>query len=162
MKRSAIQRKTPLRANGGRARAEALTPERRAEIAVQGAKARWAAPRAVMALCAEPAAPQPKTKVQRDQRIRDSARGEPCLIRLPGCPGGTDRTIWSHYRGSAGGKGMGLKAHDVAGAYGCTFCDAAYDGGIPRPAGMTKAAVDLAWHEAHIRSLGRLHEKGLL
>jgi hypothetical protein len=104
----------------------------------------------------------PKTKAHRDQRIRDSARGELCLMRLPGCPGGTERTIWSHYRGSAGGKGMALKSHDIAGCYACTWCDAAYDGGIFRPIGMTKADVDLAWHEAHIRSLGRLHEKGLL
>ncbi len=38
---------TPKRANGGKkggkARAESLTPERRAEIAAQGAAARWAA-----------------------------------------------------------------------------------------------------------------------
>ena len=38
---------TPNRANGGKkggkARAETLTPERRAEIAAQGAAARWAA-----------------------------------------------------------------------------------------------------------------------
>jgi len=119
-------------------------------------------PRAVMARAANDPAPQPKATVHRDQRIRDSARGEFCLIRLPGCPGGTERTIWSHYRGSAGGKGMGLKSHDVAGAYGCTYCDGVYDGQCPRPAGMTKADVDMAWHEAHIRSLARLHEKGIL
>ena len=38
---------TPTRANGGKkggkARAETLTPERRAEIAAQGASTRWAA-----------------------------------------------------------------------------------------------------------------------
>ena len=154
MKRSPMQRTTPLRS---KPKAWAK-PERRLPVVPAVVEK----PRAVMALCAEPAAPQPKTKVQRDQRIRDSARGEPCLIRLPGCPCDPARTIWSHYRGSAGGKGMGLKAHDVAGAYGCTFCDGVYDGQAARPAGMTKAAVDLAWHEAHIRSLGRWHEKGLL
>lgn len=114
------------------------------------------------AVISDSATPIVKASAHRDQRIRDSARGEHCLIRLPGCPGGTDRTIWSHHRGSAGGKGMGLKAHDICGCYGCTYCDAIYDGQAPRPAGMSADDVKLAWFEAHMRSLGRLHEKGLL
>lgn len=167
MKRSGpIKRKTPMRAKGGHARAEALSPERRREIASQAAVVRWqtpAKPRAVMALCIGPATPQPKAPVQRDQRIRDSARDEQCLVRLPGCIGHErGATIWSHYRGSAGGKGMGLKASDVCGSYACTACDAVWDGQRPRPAGMTQLEVSLAWHEGHIRSLGRLHAKGLL
>lgn len=106
--------------------------------------------------------PAPKDSPVRSKKIRDSAKGEACLIRLPGCPGDPAMTIWSHYRGAAGGKGRGIKASDVAGAYGCTHCDAIYDGNAPRPAGMTKADVDLAWHEGHIRSLVRLRQKGLL
>ena len=155
MNRSApIQRRTPLRSK------PKATPQRERKLPVVPAVA--PKPRAVMALCLGPAAPQPKAQAHRDSRIRQSARGEFCLVRLPGCPGGTDRTIWSHYRGSAGGKAMGLKSHDVTGAYACTYCDAVWDGQRPRPAGMTFEAVALAWHEAHIRSLGRLHEKGLL
>lgn len=121
-------------------------------------------PRAVMAqaLASETCPSQAKATQHRDQRIRDSARGETCLVRLPGCPCDPASTIWSHYRGTAGGKGMGLKSHDIAGAYACTYCDAIYDGQRPRPAGMSKEQVDLAWHQGHIRSLGRLHEKGML
>jgi hypothetical protein len=118
--------------------------------------------RSVMARAANELVAQPKAQTHRDARIRASANGEPCLVRLPGCPGEPRMTIWSHYRGSAGGKGLGLKSHDVAGAYGCTYCDAIYDGQRPRPAGMTQTDVELAWHEGHIRSLGRLHEKGLI
>jgi hypothetical protein len=118
--------------------------------------------RGVVRRVADTVVVQAKPQTHRDQRIRDSARDEPCLVRLPGCPSDPAMTIWSHYRGSAGGKGIGIKAGDVCGCFACTYCDAVYDGQKPRPAGMSKAAVDLAWHEAHIRSLGRLHEKGLL
>lgn len=155
MKRSPLQRRTPLRAKpkGPAApRERPLPPIPTAPPAV----------RAVMAHAAAEVKPLPKAQVHRDARIRRSAQGELCLIRLPGCPGGTERTIWSHYRGSAGGKGMGLKSHDAAGAYGCTHCDAIYDGQAPAPAGLTRLQVELAWHDGHIRSLGRLHEKGLL
>jgi len=104
-----------------------------------------------------------KQPVHRKQSIRDSARDEACLMRLPGCIGHTPgSTIWSHYRGSAGGKGMSLKSSDSAGCYACTHCDAVYDGQRPRAEGWSETMVKLAWHEAHIRSLGRLHAKGLL
>jgi hypothetical protein len=98
----------------------------------------------------------------RSTKLRESAKGESCLVRLPGCPADPAMTIWSHYRGSAGGKGGAIKSTDIAGAYACTYCDAVYDGQTPRPAGMTKDDVDLAWHEGHIRSLVRLGQKGLL
>jgi hypothetical protein len=103
-----------------------------------------------------------KAPTYRSQKLRDSAKGEDCTVRLPGCPGRADMTIWSHYRGSAGGKGLSIKASDRAGAYACTYCDAVYDGQRTRPIGMTKDEVDLAWHEGHIRSLVRMEQKGLL
>jgi hypothetical protein len=98
----------------------------------------------------------------RSEKLRQSAKGEDCLVRIPGCPSDPAQTIWSHYRGSAGGKGGSIKATDIAGAYACTYCDAVYDGQTPRPDGMTKAEVDLAWLEGHVRSLVRLQQKGLL
>lgn len=153
--RTPMKRSTPLRAKPK----AWVKPERGPVLFVPEVAPK---PRAVMALCIGNSAPQPKAPVHRDNRIRQSARGEQCLMRLPGCPGGTERTIWSHYRGSAGGKGMGLKSHDLAGAMACDFCDAVYDGQTPRPAGMTFEQVELAWHRAHLRSLGRLHAKGLL
>jgi hypothetical protein len=107
-------------------------------------------------------AAQPKENPVRSEKLRQSARGEECLVRLPGCPADAAMTIWSHYRGGAGGKGKSIKATDIAGAYACTHCDGIYDGQTPRPAGMTKAEVDLAWLEGHVRSLVRLQQKGLL
>lgn len=70
-------------------------------------------------------------------------------------------TIWSHFRGGDGDKGMGTKALDLAGCYACTACDAVYDG-QRRAHKLTRDEVDAAWHAAHIRSLVRLAEKGML
>lgn len=95
-------------------------------------------------------------------RITDSARGEDCTVRYPGvCSHDPAKTIWSHCRHGAAGKGKSIKAIDLAGAYACTPCDAVYDGQMPRPKGMTREQADLDWFMGHVRSLVRLHEKGL-
>ena len=93
--------------------------------------------------------------------IRDSARGEDCLIRLPGCPADPAMTIWSHNRHQRAGKGFSIKAIDLNGAYCCTHCDAIYDGQAPRPDGWTREQVELAWYGAHAESLVRVVQKGL-
>ena len=95
-------------------------------------------------------------------KIRLSARGEECTVRIIGvCKGDPAYTIWSHCRHGAAGKGKGIKALDVAGAYSCTACDAAYDqmAGVPH---MTRDEVDLDWFHGHVRSLVILSEKGLI
>lgn len=153
MKSSAIQRRTPLRS-----RPKAVERQERVRPPVKPLQHC----RGVYREASGAAPAMPKQVMTRDQRIRDSANGEECTVRLPGCPCRPDMTIWSHYRGSAGGKGAGLKASDRAGAYACTYCDAVYDGQRQRPSGMTKDEVDLAWHEGHIRSLLKLEQKGLL
>ena len=96
-------------------------------------------------------------------KITESARGEDCLVRLPGvCKFDPAYTIWSHCRHGAAGKGKGKKSLDLAGAYCCTACDAVYDGQAPRPNGMTKEEVELDWCMGHFRSLVRMVEKGTL
>jgi hypothetical protein len=154
LRRSPLTRKTPMRHKRTEAPAVsheihpmALKPVERA---------------GVYAKCGDGAVAVPKDAPKRSTKLRQSAKGEDCLVRLPGCPGDPAMTIWSHYRGGAGGKGTGIKASDVCGCFACTWCDAVYDGQTPRPDGMTKDEVDLAWHEGHIRSLVRLQQKGLL
>ncbi|MDT6962943.1 MULTISPECIES: nuclease domain-containing protein [Cupriavidus] len=96
-------------------------------------------------------------------KIRKSANGKDCQVRIAGvCTFDPTHTIWSHYRGSAGGKGLSIKALDLCGAYACTACDAVYDGQRPRPPGMTKEEVDLDWMTGHIRSLVILACEGLI
>lgn len=96
-------------------------------------------------------------------KIRDSARDEDCLVRIPGvCTFDPAKTIWSHARWLSAGKGRSLKAIDLAGAYCCTACDAAFDGQMRLPEGMTRDQVDMDWMHGHLRSLVRLRDKGLL
>lgn len=104
----------------------------------------------------------PKNLTYRNKKIREAARGKECLMGLPGCLGIPEATIWSHYRGSAGGKAMSLKSDDLCGCFACTYCDAVYDGQRPRPAGMDFDDVVLAWFEGHIMSIVILHAEGIL
>jgi len=115
---------------------------------------------AVMAASLHTAAPvvvTPKTPERKSQAIRDSANGEQCLVRLPGCIGSA---IWSHNRHGRAGKGGGIKALDLNGCYCCTSCDAIYDG--QKPTFLTKDEVELAWYHGHAESLVKLAQKGLL
>lgn len=64
----------------------------------------------------------------RSKKVRDSARGAECALRLPCiCQGGTETTVWAHFNGAFFGKGMGVKAHDIFGFPACFSCHTAYD-----------------------------------
>jgi hypothetical protein len=103
-----------------------------------------------------------KTPDRVSQAIRDSARGEECTVRIPGvCTFDPEKTIWSHAPLGAAGKGRGIKALDLCGAYCCTACDAALDRQATLPAGLTRAEVLIDWFYGHMRSLVRLRQKGL-
>lgn len=107
-------------------------------------------------------APIMKTPERKSQAIRDSARDEACLVRLPGCPGDYKLTIWSHNRHARAGKGRGIKSIDLNGCYACAvWCDAIYDGQMKLPPGVTREQVELAWYHAHAESLVKLRQKGL-
>jgi len=70
-------------------------------------------------------------------------------------------TIWSHAPLGAAGKGRGIKALDLCGAYCCTACDAVLDRQAKLPAGLTRSEVLIDWFYGHMRSLVRLRQKGL-
>jgi hypothetical protein len=117
---------------------------------------------AVMARVEVMAEPVLKIQQPHDQRIRDSARGEECQVRIIGaCTGNPEHTIWSHAPLQAAGKGSGWKSICLAGAYCCTACDAVIDGQRPMPPGATRESVLLDWFMGHMRSLVRLKQKGL-
>lgn len=96
-------------------------------------------------------------------KIRESARGERCTIRVIGvCNGDPETTVWCHANGVRFGKGFAIKVNDLLGAYGCSACHAVYDGQRKRPAGMTQQDVELDFWRGHGESLIRLYEKGLV
>jgi hypothetical protein len=96
-------------------------------------------------------------------KITESARGEMCSIRLPkACLFHPETVVWAHASGSAAGKGIGMKCHDLLGAYACHVCHDIVDRRRPAPVGMTREEIELAFWEGHARSVLRLIEKGLI
>lgn len=105
-------------------------------------------------------------------KITESARGEECTVRIIGvCTGDPAKTIWSHARWGAAGRGRSIKAPDICGAYCCTDCDAVYDGQRPIPIkshpfgdmeAFTREQIDADWCQGHFRSLVILKAKGLV
>ena len=95
-------------------------------------------------------------------KITESARGQECQIRLPGCKSNPESVVWCHANGSAAGKGIGMKSPDLLGAYGCSACHDVVDRRTPLPVGTFRDTVDLMFWEGHARSLRILIEKGLV
>ena len=97
--------------------------------------------------------------------ITKSAKGQPCSVRIPGiCLYGSDTVVWAHANGSAAGKGIGMKSHDLLGAYACRACHDAYDGrGMKaRNVAWTKDEIALMFAQGHARSLLILLKAGLV
>jgi len=92
----------------------------------------------------------------RSEAIRQSARGEMCLLNGPTCNYNRETTVFCHINEGFAGKGIGIKAQDYAGFYGCSACHTAYDTG---QLGEDKYFYLL---RAMVWTLGRLVEKGII
>lgn len=96
-------------------------------------------------------------------KIRESARGEECQVRIIGvCNHDSATVILAHPNNYGAGKGAGMKALDPLSAYCCSACHDVYDGRRGRPEGMRKTDVELAFHEGHQRTFVKLVAKGLV
>ena len=94
-------------------------------------------------------------------KITKSAEGVFCQIRLPDiCNHDYRTTVWCHANGSAAGKGIGMKSHDLLGAYGCSACHDVVDRRTPTD--LPRVEVELAFWEGHARSLVLLIERGII
>lgn len=59
------------------------------------------------------------------KKLRDSARGQDCQVRLIGvCNRNPETVVLAHL----GGGGMGMKKHDLHGAFTCSSCHDVLDG----------------------------------
>ncbi len=73
----------------------------------------------------------PKEPRQRNPTLLNMAKGEPCLLRVPGvCNGDSDTTVAAHSNQSAHGKGKAMKAHDWASVWACSACHMWLDIGV--------------------------------
>lgn len=65
--------------------------------------------------------------IVKSQKLRDSARGADCTLRLPGvCSFDPEKTVLAHI--PCGMKGMGMKGPDNMAVFACTPCHDAIDG----------------------------------
>lgn len=62
--------------------------------------------------------------------LRKLAKGQPCMIRVPGvCNRDPATTVLAHYR-LGGTCGTGMKPPDMLGAWACSACHDAVDGRV--------------------------------
>jgi len=72
--------------------------------------------------------------------LQKLARGQPCLVRIPGvCNGNPETTVLAHIRRQNVG-GMGLKPPDLIGAWACSDCHDVIDGRQKSPYNSTDIA----------------------
>ena len=91
-------------------------------------------------------------------KIRQSARGEDCLVRAPGiCNGNPETVVLAHINGG----GMGRKNPDWQAAYACSACHEWLDGGYIKT-GSWRDERDLLHLEAVMRTQAVLIGKGLI
>lgn len=107
----------------------------------------------------KPMARKPMKKSARPKRtkIRDSARGQPCQVRIAGiCNGNWETTVLAHRNGA----GMACKAADHDAAYACSACHEWLDGGYVRY-GYTRLDRDTVHEKGIVRTQQILKAKGL-
>lgn len=92
--------------------------------------------------------------------LREAARGQRCMIRIPHiCNFNPATTVLCHYR-LAGTCGMGSKPPDLLGAWGCSACHDAVDS---RNLGdYQKHEVMLWFAEGVLRTLYELNKRGIV
>ena len=89
--------------------------------------------------------------------IRKSAKYEECQVRIPGaCNFDPETTIYAH----KGGGGMGMKSHDIQGAYCCSACHDVIDGRAQTE--YDRETIQIWFYDGIFRTQLILIEKGLI
>lgn len=92
-------------------------------------------------------------------KLTKSARGRECQVRIPGiCNGNPETTVLAHYR-LAGTCGMGIKPHDMLGAWACSSCHDEIDRRTRR---IDADSAALAHLEGVIRTQSILLKEGVI
>lgn len=89
-------------------------------------------------------------------KIRKSAKGEDCQVRIPGvCKFNPKTTVLAH----DGGAGWALKANDIHSVYACYECHLVIDGAKSE---FTREEIKLMFYDGMVRTQLILIEKGLI
>ena len=90
-------------------------------------------------------------------KIRKSARGQECRIRIPGvCNWNPETVVLCHLNGA----GMGIKKNDMEASYGCSSCHDAIDSRVKCDFSMD--SLKLMFYEGAERTRDYLREIGLI
>ncbi len=90
-------------------------------------------------------------------KIRKSAKGENCQVRIGGCCNfNPETTVFAHL----GGGGMAGKSHDIHGAYCCSNCHDVVD--RRKYTSFSNETIDRWFYEGVFRTQLILVEKGLI
>lgn len=96
-------------------------------------------------------------------KIRESAKGEDCTIRLPRiCSFNPEQTVLCHQNSARAGKGGAKKSEDALGAYGCYSCHMIVDRQHPLPPHLSWEEVYEAFQEGHFETFLKLKANGLV
>ena len=88
--------------------------------------------------------------------LRKLAKGQPCMIRVPGvCNRNPETTVLAHYR-LGGTCGTGMKPPDMLGAWACSACHDAVDGRVRST--WSRCELRLMHAEAVFRTWAALEE----
>ena len=94
-------------------------------------------------------------------KITEAARGQPCMVRIPGvCNGNPETVVLAHYR-LAGTCGTGMKPPDILGAWCCSSCHDVCDGRAQSD-DWDYDEVRLMHAEGCLRTLVQIEKQGLL
>jgi hypothetical protein len=100
----------------------------------------------------------PKPKKLKSKKIRDSAKGEQCTLRIPSvCHNRSDTTVAAHVNSVF--KGVGNKSHDIHIIYACSRCHDWLDGRLQADTYVNKKAETL---RALLETQHRLIQKRLI
>ena len=92
--------------------------------------------------------------------LRKLAKGQPCMLRLPGiCNGNPETTVLAHIR--RGLYGMGIKPVDWCGVWCCSACHDAYDRRTTHPE-MQREYFEAEMLRALCQQLAKYVEMGIL
>lgn len=93
-------------------------------------------------------------------KITEAARGRPCTIRLPGCNGNPETSVWAHINSIRWGSGKGKKSPDIIGAIACSNCHDLLDGRTKTD--LDRDFIKLHAYEGHCESLYILTQEGII
>lgn len=88
-----------------------------------------------------------------NKKLRESAKHESCVA----CGADDGTIVWAHSNSQKHGKGMGIKAHDLFGAYLCHTCHTKFDNGA-----WNKSDAEIWFKKWWERSMIIACEKGYL